>query len=82
MFQHFKKRNNITIRRTSHIGQKLKQNEKEEFFLYFHKIIANRRLLNIYNDNINLIINVDETPAYLESPVLQLLQLKDRKKLI
>lgn len=68
LFQLIKKRNNITIRRASHIGQKLKQNAKEEFYLYFHNIIANRLILNIYDDNINLIINVEETSVYLESP--------------
>ena len=52
-FQRFKKGNNLTIRKDSHLGQKLNDNSKEEFYRYFHYIISNRRRLNIYDNDTN-----------------------------
>lgn len=80
-FQRFKKRNNLSIRRASNLGQKLKDNAIDDIYKYFHLIISNRRLLNIYDNDVNLIINVDETPVYLELPEKTTVALKGTKEI-
>ncbi len=80
-FQRFKKRNNISIRRATHLGQKLKQTAVEEIYRYFHYIIVNRRLLNIYEQDVKLIINCDETPVFLESPENTTISFKGAKEI-
>ena len=61
----FLKRNNYSIRRTTHLGQELKANAKEEFVKFLNIIYSIRRTYNI-NESYEYIINIDETPIWFE----------------
>ena len=53
----------------------------EEIYKYSHYIISNRRLLNIYDNNVNLITNVDEIPVYLNLIEKTKISFKGAKKI-
>lgn len=62
----FLRRNNMSIRKASHIGQPLPKDAMEGFYSFFHDIIKERRELQIYEDDTQRIINCDETSIFLE----------------
>lgn len=61
----FLKRQNLTMRSTSHISQPLKENAYQEIKYFLKNIIDMRKGLGIY-DNIENIGNTDETPIWFE----------------
>ena len=61
----FLKRNNLSLRKSSHIGQPLNKNAKDEYYNFLYEVVKKRKINNI-NDNFDLIINCDETPLFFE----------------
>ena len=78
------KKNNITLRKATHSGQPLPENSFDKIYDFIYKIIKLRKDLNILDDtdNINRIINVDETSAYLELIPDKTYNLKGAKEVI
>ena len=64
----FLKNNNFSLRKITHIGQKIPNNSLDLFYYFFHIIHEGRVLLKIDdNENdLNRIINMDETPIFFE----------------
>ena len=59
----FLKRNNFTLRKSSHIGQPLNKNEKNEYYNFLYEVVRKRKINNI-NNNFDLIIKCDETSLF------------------
>jgi hypothetical protein len=59
------KRNNYTIRRVTHIAQKVRENAISDLWQYLRTNINIRKELDIY-ENINKIVNLEETPIWFE----------------
>jgi len=61
----FLKRNNFSIRQTTHLGLELKKNSKEEFIKFLNINYTIRRNYQI-NESYEYIINIDKTPIWFE----------------
>lgn len=59
------KRNNYTIGRVTHIAQKVRENAFSDLWQFLKTNITIRKELDIY-ENINKIVNLDETPIWFE----------------
>jgi transposase len=59
------KRNNYTIRRVAHIAQKVRENTISDLWQFLRTNINIRKELDIY-ENINKIVNLEETPIWFE----------------
>ena len=72
------------MRKATHSGQPLPKNSFDKIYDFIYKIIKLRKYLNILDDtdNINRIINVDETPIYLELIPDKAYNLKGEKEVI
>ena len=66
------KRNNYTIGRVTHIAQKVRENAFSDLWQFLKTNITIRKELDIY-ENINKIVNLDETPIWFEMYNKQLL---------
>ena len=64
----FLHRNGFSFRRPSHIGQPLPSNYSDLFLTFQKKVILSKKNLNIDKNSLDRIINVDETPLYMEMP--------------
>ena len=60
----FRKRHNLSIRRSTHVGQPIPDTINDLIFIYLRKIIEMRNKYQI--NDLNCFINVDETPVYME----------------
>lgn len=62
------KKNNITLRKATHLGQPLPDNSFDKVYNFIYEVINKRKKLSIFDDNNNLdrLINIDETPVFLE----------------
>lgn len=62
------KKYNITLRKATHLGQPLPDNSFDKVYNFIYEVINKRKKLSIFDDNYNLnrIINIDETPVFLE----------------
>ena len=62
------KKFNITLRRSTHMGQPLPEYSYDKVYKFIYEVIKKRKKLNITDDsnNLNRIINIDETPVFLE----------------
>lgn len=78
----FLKRNNLSIRKASHIGQPLPNIALECFYSFFHEVIKERRVLNIYDDDNSRLINCDETLIFLEMPETKTIDVTGNKGVI
>ena len=76
----FLKRNNLNIRKDSHLGQKVPKNMQNLTYKFLNEIIKARKDSEVY-DNISLIVNVDETPCHLENPLTETVDIKGKKKI-
>lgn len=63
----FMKRNNLSIRYASHLGQKYPEDTINNIYYFFHQIIALRRDLKIGDDRLDLLVNCDETAIFFEA---------------
>ena len=70
---------NLTIRKCSHIGQKINGDIENITYIFLRKRIK-ERIDNIIYDNIECIVNLDETPCYIENPSKETINIKDVKK--
>ena len=75
-------RNNFSIRKYTHLGQKLPSKAIELFYKFFHYIIQARRELNITNGEEYRLINCDETCLYLEMYDTCTIDIKGHKEII
>jgi hypothetical protein len=64
----FMKRNNLVLRLALHIGQKLSTKTETQLKNFLKDIITKRKNLGIFED-IERLVNVDESPIYLEMPL-------------
>ena len=64
----FLHRNGFSFRRPSHIGQPLPSNYADLFLTFQKKVILSKKNLLIDDNSFDRIINVDETPLYMEMP--------------
>ena len=64
----FLKNNDFVIRKALHIGQALPVDYENKIIIFLKEIISKRKLLNINDNNLDSIINVDETPLYFDAP--------------
>ena len=64
----FMKRNNLEFRFASHIGQKLSSKAETQLKNFLKDIITKRNNLGIFED-IEILVNADESPIYLEMPL-------------
>lgn len=64
----FLKKNNFVLRRASHIGQPLPSDYMNKITIFLKDIIDKRKILKIDNNNLQLIINVDETLIFFDAP--------------
>lgn len=71
---------NLSIRKVSDIGQKAPNNLQNITYGYLNQIINAGKITKI-EDNIELIINVDQTPCYLENPSTLKLDIKGKKNI-
>ena len=78
----FLERNNLRIRKASHIGQPLPVNGTDLIYEYLYKIISKRRILNINDSELFRIINCDETAIYFENPSTKTIDVKGLKEII
>ena len=78
----FLERNNLRIRKASHIGQPLPDNATDLIYEYLYKIINKRRILNINDSELFRIINCDETAIYFENPSTKTIDVKGLKEII
>ena len=76
----FKKTHNLVIRRASHMGQNISNNYENMTFQFLLNCIRVRKKSQI-TDNIECIVNVDETPIYLENPSKETIDIKGKKKI-
>ena len=76
----FFKKNNLSIRKASHLGQKIPNNMQNLTYKFLNEIIKEGKDSEVY-DNISLIVNVDETPCYLENPLTETVNLKGKKQI-
>jgi len=76
------KRNGFSIRKASHIGQKLPDNASYSFYEFIQKVIKERDELGIYDDEEYRIINCDETPIFLENPDTKTIDFKGSKQIL
>ena len=76
----FLKRNNLSIIKASHLGQKIPNNMQNLTYKFLNEIIKEGKDSEVY-DNISLIVNVDETPCYLENPLTETVDLKGKKQI-
>ena len=76
----FLKRNNLSIRKASHLGQKVPNDMQNLTYKFLYEIIKARKDSEVY-DNISLIVNVDETPCYLENPLTETVDIKGKKQI-
>ena len=62
------KKNNITLRKATHIGQTLPPHSFDIVYKFIYRIIKERKRLEIFDDEVNLnrIVNVEKTPEFLE----------------
>ena len=62
------KKYHITLRKATHLGQPLPDNSFDKVYNFIYEVINKRKKLSIFDDNYNLnrIINIDETPVFLE----------------
>lgn len=74
------KRNNLTIRYATHIGQKYPPETIDNIYNFFHQIISKReRELLIDDDRLDLLVNCEETAIFFESPEKKTVSLKGIK---
>ena len=76
----FLKRHNLVIRRASHMGQNISNNYENMTFQFLLNCIRVRKKSQI-TDNIECIVNVDETPCYLENPSKETIDIKGKKNI-
>lgn len=76
----FLKNNNFVIRKASHIGQSLLVDYENQITIFLKEIISKRKLLNIDDNNLDLIINVAETPLYFNVPFDTTIEKKGKKE--
>lgn len=62
----FIKRYGLSIRRVTHVGQTIPSNMQDQKTMFFNNVILNKKELDIPPDESYTIINMDETPCYLE----------------
>ena len=72
------KRNNLVFRLASHIGQKLSSKAETQLKNFLKDIITKRNNLGIFED-IERLVNVDESPIYLEMPPKKTIEIKGSK---
>ena len=75
----FMKRNNLSIRYASHLGQKYPENTIDNIYYFFHQLIAFRRDLVIGDDRLDLLVNCDETAIFFEELEKKTVSLKGVK---
>ena len=68
----------MSIRKFPHEGQKIKGNIENITYKFLRECIYKRMSSHI-NDNIECIINIDETPCYLEMPGTETINIKGKK---
>ena len=73
---------NLKIIKSTHIGQPLPENAIELVYSFLYNTINERRYLCIEDDEIERIINCDETALYLENPSTKTIDIKGNKKII
>lgn len=71
---------NLSIRKVSHIGQKVPKDLQNITYRYLNKIMNAGKITKI-EDNIELIINVDETHCYLDNPSTEKVDIKGKKNI-
>ena len=76
----FLKKHNFTLRKISHMGQSLPDDYEKKLSFFIEEINKKRSNLNITNDKFNLIINIDETPIFYDSPFSNTLDKKGVKE--
>lgn len=56
------------MRKATHLGQPLPDNSFDNVYNFIYEVINKRKKLSIFDDNYNLnrIVNIDETPVFLE----------------
>ena len=73
-------RHNLSIRKASHLGQKMGKNIQNLADRFLLQCINARKKTQI-NDDIRCIINVDETPCYLENSSKDIVDIKGKKQI-
>ena len=77
----FLKKNGYCLRSPSHIGQPLPNNYNQLFFDFQKKVIISRNMLNIDEFNLQRILNVDETPIYMDMTYNKTIEKKGAKNI-
>ena len=76
----FFKRHNLSIRKASHLGQKM-GNDIQNLSYKFLLNCIKARIKTQINDDIHCLVNVDETPCYLENPSKGIVDIKGKKQI-
>ena len=78
------KKYNIILRRGTHFGLSLPEYSYDKVYQFIYEVIKKRKKLNIIDDsnNLNRIINIDETPVFLELVADKTFEKKGTKNII
>ena len=76
----FLKRHNLSIRKASYLGQKMDKDIQNLTYKFLLNCIKTRIKTQI-NDDIHCLVNVDETPCYLENPSKDTVDIKGKKQI-
>ena len=75
----FLKRNGFVLRKACHIGQPLPRNYEDLFLMFQKKIILAKKMLDINENSFDRLINIDETPIYMDMPETKTIDFKGKK---
>ena len=76
------KKNNLALRKVSHIGQPIPEEAKDLIYSFLYEIINKRRYLEIKDNELFRIVNCDETAVYYENPDTYTIDIKGHKEII
>jgi len=76
------KKYNMAIKKSSHIGQPLPIEVKELINKFLHEVVNKRYYLGINDNELNRIVNIDETVIYFENPATQTIDINGKKEVI
>ena len=76
------KKNNLAIRKVSHIEQPIPDEGKDLIYSFLYEIINKRRFLLINDNELFWIVKCDETAIYYENPDNYTIDIKGHKEII
>jgi len=77
----FLQKYNFVLRKASHIGQPLSLDYENKITVFLKDLISKWRELKIDKNNLYLLINTDETPAFFDAPFDTTLDIKGKKEI-